>query len=211
MTTNRALGPPKHHRQVLDLYEEIRQMLAFIIFNYSAQCGLQRTTTCKLIKLLSKYKPTEARGEIDNVTTTLQFSLLYALDLSVIQKREDGEEVVQKLPIINDPDFIDMVIEQLSTEWDCPGLYALTLFTMGLAIGTIRMAPQNLYPNTTRVIDQDELLVDKALQLPTCNVFDFLQYTFMRNDIVFKTEFFYRRLHHIFTDFIEIMHSKVIF
>lgn len=140
-------------------------------------------------------------------------ALLYALDLSVIQRHEDGEEIVKKLPIISDDSFIESIIEELSLGanpleqgWECSGLYSLTLFSLGLAIGTLRLAPQNLYRNTARVIDQDEILVDTAIQL---KVFDFIHFTFLENEIVFKTEFFYRRLHHLFTDFIEIMHSKV--
>jgi nuclear pore complex protein Nup205 len=212
LTTNRALGPPKHHRQVLDLYEEIRQNLASSLFNYAVQSGLPKNTTIKLMKFLSKYKiGIEARGCIDNVTTTLQLAILYALDLSVIQKHEDGEDIVKRLPIIRDSSFIEDVIEELSLgsdnqEWECNGLYAMTVFSLGLAIGTLRLAPQNLYVNTSRIIDQDENLVDTAIQL---KVFDFLYYTFLENEIVFKTEFFYRRIHNLFTDFIEIMHSKV--
>lgn len=49
LTTNRALGPPKHHRMVLDLYEEIRQNLATALFNYSAQSGLPKDVTIQLI------------------------------------------------------------------------------------------------------------------------------------------------------------------
>lgn len=160
------------------------------------------------VGFLTKYKPTEARGEIDSVTTTLQMALLYSLDLSVIHKREDGEEIVRRLPIIRDPNFIEAIIEELSTntEWECPGLYSLTVFALGLAIGTLRLVPQNLYPNAGRIIDKDEELVDVAIQL---KVFDFLNFTFLENNVCFKTEFFYRRIHTLFTDFIEIMHSKV--
>lgn len=38
-------------------------------------------------------------------------SLLYALDLSVIHRREDGEEVVKKLPIINDEEFVEVYLK----------------------------------------------------------------------------------------------------
>lgn len=50
LTKNRALGPPKHHRMVLDLFEEIRQNLATIIFNYSAQSGLPKDVVISLIR-----------------------------------------------------------------------------------------------------------------------------------------------------------------
>lgn len=53
LTKNRALGPPKHHRMVLDLFEEIRQNLAMALFNYSAQSGLPKDVTIQLIRKLS--------------------------------------------------------------------------------------------------------------------------------------------------------------
>ena len=206
LTTNRALGPPKHHRQVVDLFEEIRFLLANCLFNWSAQCGLPRETTVKLVNYLAKYKPTESRGEIDNVTLTLQMALMYGLDMSVLQRREDGEDVVKKLPIFKDPDFIEKVMEAVSQNWECEGLQSLTLFAFGLAIATLRLAPQALYPNIAKIIDQDEMLVDNA---SVGKVFDFLHYTFFENAIIFSTEFFFRRIHVLFTDFIELMHSKV--
>lgn len=52
LTKNRALGPPKHHRMVLDLFEEIRQNLAMALFNFSAQSGLPKDAT---IQLISKF------------------------------------------------------------------------------------------------------------------------------------------------------------
>lgn len=50
LTKNRALGPPKHHRMVLDLFEEIRQNLAMALFNYAAQSGLPKDVTIQLIR-----------------------------------------------------------------------------------------------------------------------------------------------------------------
>lgn len=55
LTKNRALGPPKHHRMVLDLFDEIRQNLASIIFNYAAQSGLPKDVTLSLIRKLMKF------------------------------------------------------------------------------------------------------------------------------------------------------------
>lgn len=50
LTKNRALGPPKHHRMVIDLFEEIRQNLAMCLFNYAAQSGLPKDVTILLIR-----------------------------------------------------------------------------------------------------------------------------------------------------------------
>jgi len=144
-------------------------------------------------------------------------ALSYALDMSVIHRCEDGEDIVRRLPIVNDRTFIDDVMQELLVnedshehndrqKWQCSGLRSLAIFTLGLACGTLRMAPQQLYPNAQQFIDRDEELVDFAIHL---KIFDFINFTFLENPIIFKTEFFYRRMHIIFTDFIEIMHAKV--
>jgi nuclear pore complex protein Nup205 len=133
-------------------------------------------------------------------------ALLYALDVSVVQRREDGEAVVRNLPLIKDEDFINVVMEQLSSPWECEGLRSLAFFSFGLAIATLRIVPQHLYPGIARIVDQDEQLIDASLQ---GRVFDFVHYTLLENELIVKTEFFYRRVHILFTDFIELMHSKV--
>jgi nuclear pore complex protein Nup205 len=50
LTKNRALGPPKHHRMVLDIFEEIRQNLAMALFNFASQSGLPKDATIQLIR-----------------------------------------------------------------------------------------------------------------------------------------------------------------
>jgi hypothetical protein len=69
-------------------------------------------------------------------------ALFYALDLSIIHKREDDEEFVRKLPILDDHTFFNDVMQELlinedlpdineSLKWQCPGLRALAIFTLG--------------------------------------------------------------------------------
>uniref|UniRef100_A0A336MB53 CSON014651 protein n=1 Tax=Culicoides sonorensis TaxID=179676 RepID=A0A336MB53_CULSO len=206
LSNNRALGPPKHHRQVLDLFEDIRVLLATCLFNYSAQSGLPRETVLKLIKHLSKYKPSTAIGGVGDVTLALQMALMYATDLSVMHRHEDGEEIAKSLPIVKDSEFIETVLETLSQQWECEGLRSLAMFSFGLAIATLRLPTQNIFNNPARISDNDEMLVDAAIQ---GKVFDFIHYTLLENEQIFKVEFYYRRMHLIFTDFIELMHSKV--
>lgn len=45
LQNNRALGGPKHHHQVVRLYQEIRQQLADIVYLTAAQNGLARDST----------------------------------------------------------------------------------------------------------------------------------------------------------------------
>lgn len=202
----RALGPPKHHSQVTALYEDARLLLANVLFNYSAQCGLPKEIVVKLINFLAKHKPASASGAIDDFTLALQMALLYATDLSILHRHEEGDEIARDLPIIRDVDFIDNVMQTLLTPWESEGFHSLTLFSLGLAIATIRLAPAAIYSGAARIIDQDEILVDKAIN---CRVFDFIQHLLLDNEQIYKNEFYYRRIHFIFTDFIELMHSKV--
>ncbi|XP_055390089.1 nuclear pore complex protein Nup205 [Condylostylus longicornis] len=208
LTKNRAVGPPKHHRQVLDLFEEIQLALATSLFNWSAQCGLPKNVTEKLMIHLSKYKPTESRGGMDNVTLTLLMALLYAFDASVLQRHEDIERSVQILPIISEKDYaqsIYNILKDSNWEWDNK-LKSIVNFAFGLSMATLRHAPQNLKFNSEKIIENDEDIVDEAIQ---CKVFDFIHYYLLENELIYKTEFFYRRIHTIFTDFIDYMHSKV--
>ncbi|XP_055844433.1 nuclear pore complex protein Nup205 [Episyrphus balteatus] len=209
LTKNRALGPPKHRRQVLDLFEDIRLALATALFNWSAQCGLPKNIAKKLMEYLSKYKPTEPTGGIDDVTMTLLMALLYSFDTSVLQRQEDNERSVQNLPIINENGYAQHIYEALQSdnnwEWD-NRLKSIVTFGFGLSMASLRHAPQNLQFSSARVIDRDEQLVDEAISM---KVFDFIHYYLLDREILFKSEFFYRRVHSLFTDFIDFMHSKV--
>lgn len=182
LSRNRALGPPKHHRQVLDLFQDIRLQLAQTVFCWSAQCGLPRDTTIKLIGYLAKYKPNDSRGGIDDVTLTLLMALLYAFDLSVLHRRDDGEEAVKDLPIVSDPEYAKNVLDCLQAPWDCDSLRSAVLFTFGLTMATLRQAPHIIQQNAARIIDQDEVLVETAIQL---NFFEFVFHTLLNNESVF--------------------------
>jgi nuclear pore complex protein Nup205 len=48
---NRALGGPRHHRQVEDLFLGIRQTLADVVYFWAAQCGLPKDPTFKYVGL----------------------------------------------------------------------------------------------------------------------------------------------------------------
>jgi hypothetical protein len=58
-------------------------------------------------------------------------------------------ELVQKLPLIAEPDFIRSLVRELPPSggsWECSGLQALANLAWGLALATLRMAPTNLHP-----------------------------------------------------------------
>lgn len=183
LSENRALGKPKHHRQVLDLFEETRLQLANTIFCRSAQCGLPKDVTIALIKYLAKCKPANARGGMDNVTLALLQSLLYALDLSVLHKHEDSAELVRRLPIISEPDYALEVLETLNVRWAYEQMRSVVFFAFGLAMAALRQAPQAIQINASGIIDQNEMLVETAIQR---KVFDFMYHVLLENESLYK-------------------------
>lgn len=205
---NRAFGGPKHNRQVVDLLEETKQILADIVFCWAVQCGLPREPTIRLIQQLRKTKLEEgSTGGIDGVTLALQMALLCALDLSILQKREDGEDAVQLLPLMSDPDFLPVLHRELtnSRPWECEGLQAITFLAWGLVLATMR-SHHSQPTHGIGILDEDDSLISSAVNL---GVFDFLQRTFLENAIIFKEETYMRRLHSLMTDFIVFMPLKV--
>lgn len=202
---NRALGGPKHHKQVIDLFNSIKQNVAFTVFIWAAQCGLPKDSTLKLIFLLKRMKIQEdSTGGIDNVTLTLEMALLYAIDLSILQRHEDNEELVKKYPLLADKTLLTTLLRELSntTLWECKGLEALTNLAWGITLATFKTLPQH----SSDINDEDDIAIDTAIKL---KVFEFLNRTFFENSLVYQEEFFTRRLHQILTDFIILMPSKI--
>ncbi|EEB19194.1 conserved hypothetical protein [Pediculus humanus corporis] len=202
---NRALGGPKHHKQVIDLFNSIKQNVAFTIFIWSAQCGLPKDPTLKLIHLLKRTKiQEESTGGIDNVTLTLEMALLYALDLSILQRHEDNEEIVKKYPLLADKTFCTTLIRELNntSSWECKGLGALTSLAWSITLSIFKTLPQHSNDN----YEDEEAAIDAAIK---SKVFKFLNRTFYENSLIYQEEFFTRRLHQLLTDFIVLMPSKV--
>ncbi|XP_030766141.1 nuclear pore complex protein Nup205 [Sitophilus oryzae] len=205
---NLALGGAKHKRQVMDLFNDIRSILADIVFSWSTQCGLPKDPTLALINYLREVKiESEASGVIDDVNLYLQIALLSAFDLSVLHSREDGEEAVQLLPILSDPNYIGAVVNEFlpnKPAWVSKGLQALSTFGLSVCLASLRVVPQNyLYQEA---INKEDTLVDTAIEM---NVFTFLHNIFLDNQTLYKEQFLYKRLHYLITDFIVYMYPKV--
>lgn len=204
---SRALGGPKHHKLIVDLFQSIKQNLAATVFYWSAQCGLKKDTALKLIHQLKRTKiQEESTGGIDNVTLSLEMAVLCALDLSILTRHEDSEESVQEYPLIADRTFVQTLLRELSntSNWECPGLGALTSFAWGLSLATLKAAPQYLHPQ--EINDEDEATVETAIE---GKVFEFLYRTFLENPLIYQEEFYLRRLHQLITDFIVLMPIKI--
>jgi len=111
--------------QVVDLFESVRLNLASIVFFWSAQCGLTQDATTRLMQQLKKTQlSVDSGGGVDSVTLALTLALLYAFDLSILQRLEDTDPLVQEHPLLVEKNFIPTLLRELSsiTGWASPGI-----------------------------------------------------------------------------------------
>ena len=162
---NVALGDAKHQLQVTTLFNEIKQILAEIVFLWSSQTGLPKQVTLTLISHLRVYKvEEEASGKLDNISLYMLSAFLAAVDLNILQVREDGDELVQKLPIIAEEDFIHSVSKELLSDkftWESEGLHANALLGFAVCIASFRLVPQN--QNMESSTESEDMFVETAL------------------------------------------------
>lgn len=205
---NLALGGPKHRRQVIDLFNDIRNLLADIVFSWASQSGLSKESTVALINHLRDVKiEAEASGKIDDVNLYLELALLSALDLSILHTREDGEDAVQLLPIMSGDSYIQAILNELLPsrgKWACEGLQALSTFGLSVSISLLRNVPQSI--KFQDVFQSEELLIDAAIEM---NVFTFMYCVLLENETLYKEQFLYKRIHNLLSDFIYSMYPKV--
>ncbi|ALC49201.1 CG11943 [Drosophila busckii] len=207
LTKNRAFGSKKHQNQVMALYEDTRRGIAMSLFNWSAQRGLPKAIALRLLQVLGQIKPLEATGDFDDVSIIMLMALLYAYDTSVLLIADCESPHIGQLPILSDPDFATQFYDALQAQsWQSPQLAAIVKYSFGLTLASLRQAPSEYQRNAGATINRDELLIDEAL---TANIFGIFYRQIFRKDIVYSTEFIYRRLHLLITDFIDFMHAKV--
>ncbi|XP_017786279.1 PREDICTED: nuclear pore complex protein Nup205 [Nicrophorus vespilloides] len=208
LQSNLALGGPKHRKQITDTYTSIRVILADCIFLWSRQTGLNKQTTVTLINHLKNVKlEEEASGKLDKVNLYLIMALLNAIDLSILHSREDGEELVKKLPILSETDYINTILNELmpnKSKWACEGLQAVAVFAFAVCLSSLRLVPQG--QQLQNAIDYEDEFVDSAI---VSKVFEFICHTIMENDLFYEEEMIYRRMHFLFCDFIVQMYPKV--
>lgn len=189
------------------MFNEIRLVLAETVFLWSANCGLIKECTVALINYLRDAKlEEEASGKLSNVNMFLLTALLYAMDMSVLRIREDGEDVVQNLPIMSEPNYVDVLMKELAfsaSSWKCDGLKSVALFGLGVCLACLRDLPQSQQQQS---IDQEEDILEKAIEM---KVFDFLNSTVLDNELFSTEEYVIKRIHNLITDFICSKYSKV--
>lgn len=90
------------------------------------------------LDFLAKNKVTNERGGPDDVTLALVMAVIYAIDLSSLQKHEDYNELIKRVPMLHEINFAESVIKALAFPWECDGLLGFVKFAMGISIATLR-------------------------------------------------------------------------
>ncbi|CAB0036829.1 unnamed protein product [Trichogramma brassicae] len=206
---NKALGDAKHTYLVMKLFNDTRQDLADILYMWSAQSQLPYNVMMKLLTILQKCSPElEAEnGFPDKITLTLIVAFLYSINVSALNLREDGEDILKAMPILSDPEALENIIERLNSSnviWESVGLKGFIQFALSLTITIIKSSP-NLYASANS-IKEEEVLLEAAL----CNkAFHFASEVLFKCQYLHTEEFYMRLMHNLTTDFIYLMPLKV--
>ncbi|XP_035827391.1 nuclear pore complex protein Nup205 [Aplysia californica] len=204
---DRALGPPKHRKQVTDLYTEIRQTLADTIFCLACQRPLNRQDTLRLLAYLRQESSLGGDETLDKVNLSLLQALWYCFDVSLLQK-EDSEEVLSLLPVLSDQNYMQEVHQELvsAQTWGIPGLKAAAQFGWAIMLRQIsQFNVGNGGAGSSDCCEDDERLIDLALE---GSVFYFLSNSVVACQNFHTEEFYLRRLHGLISDFIYQMPLK---
>ncbi|XP_076648854.1 nuclear pore complex protein Nup205 isoform X2 [Halictus rubicundus] len=205
---NRALGGSKHRYMVMKLYNDSRQDLADILYLWSAQSSLPNEILLGLLSLLQT-RPVESEARevgLDKVTLALIMSVLNAINFSSLHSRENGEELINSMPLISDSRAREEFSEKLlstTITWESAGLRGVIQFAFAVALTTIKTVINSQPLNIT---NEDERLLEAAL---SNKCFHFMAEVLFKNKSIYYEEFYIRYFHTLVSDFILLMPLKV--
>ncbi|XP_076242862.1 nuclear pore complex protein Nup205 [Calliopsis andreniformis] len=205
---NRALGGPKHRYMVMKLFNDSRQDLADILYLWSAQSSLPNEILFHLVSLLQT-KQVESdlnEGGPDKVTLALIMSVLNAINFSSLHSRENGEELINSMPLIAESGAHEELHQKListNINWECAGLRGVIQFAFAVALTTIKTVASVQLLNIT---NEDERLLEAAL---SNKCFHFMADVLFKNKTICYEEFYIRYFHSLISDFILLMPLKI--
>jgi len=200
---NRALGAFKYRKQVLDLLKDIQQLLANIIFCYSAQTDLSVNEVHKLVQLISRMSKTTSKGSLDSVSTTLLMSLLYVIDVHFLQFAEENDKRISTNSLLKNSELFQDLERQLNQNiFSVKEIKTILQFSLGIGVKTLSLNP--IIGIECDV--EEEKLIDNTIEE---KVFESLNTLIGFNEYVSREEFYIRRIHDLITDFIVLMPIKI--
>ncbi|GAB1605006.1 nuclear pore complex protein Nup205-like [Argonauta hians] len=204
---DRALGPPKHRKQVIDLFKEIRLCLAECLFHLAAQQPLKEHDTLRLVAFLKDHCTWLPDGSLDSVSLFLLMTLLYCFDSSLLE-HDDTEEMLHNCPMLSDDQYIRNIhrVVVSDEQWNHPGVKAVIKFAWAMSLRQLYISQHSCAPGVNEYCEEDETIVATAIKE---KVFLFLRTQVIASPNFFQEEFFVTRIHGLLTDFIVHMPLKV--
>ncbi|KOX72429.1 hypothetical protein WN51_01529 [Melipona quadrifasciata] len=206
---NRALGGSKHRYMVMKLYNDTRQDLADILYLWSAQSSLPNSILFRLLTLLQtkQIEPEAYENGVDKVMLAIIMSVLNAINFSSLHSHENGEELINSMPLIAERGAHYELYQKLismNINWECARLHGLIQFAFAVALTTIKgTAGVQVLPN---IATEDERLMEAAL---TNKCFHFMVEILFKSKTIYYEEFYLRYFHSLISDFILLMPLKV--
>ncbi|KAL1426441.1 hypothetical protein MTO96_003441 [Rhipicephalus appendiculatus] len=193
---NRALGPPRYRRQVLDMIQETQQSLAEVVFCWACQTPLSKSDTLAIVRFLAQRARTAGDGALDSVSLTLLMALLYALDTT---------------PLLRDADLALALHREFTAPqqaWKQEALFSIAQFAWSLSLRATSQLPAaaGLEPELTVCLEEDERLMDTAID---GQVFSALRQLVVRSPLLHREEFYLKKVHALLADFVALMPLKL--
>ncbi|XP_075548695.1 nuclear pore complex protein Nup205 [Dermacentor variabilis] len=193
---NRALGPPRYRRQVLDMIQETQQSLAEVVFCWACQTPLSKSDTLAIVRFLSQRARTAGDGALDSVSLTLLMALFYALDTT---------------PLFRDADLALALHREFTASqqtWKQEALFRIAQFAWALSLRASSQLPAaaGLESELTVCLEEDERLVDIAIE---AQVFSALRQLVVLSPLLHREEFFLKKMHTLLADFVALMPLKL--
>ncbi|XP_011172617.2 nuclear pore complex protein Nup205 [Solenopsis invicta] len=206
---NRALGGAKHHQMVMKLYNDTRQDLADILYLWSAQSSLPNIILFRLLSILQTRQVESEAGEggPDKVTLALIMAVLNAYNFSFLHSRENGEELINSMPLITEREALEELNQKListNINWESAGLRGVIQFALAIAMITIKTTATQF--QSQNITAEDEILLEAAL---ANKAFHFMAEVLLKNSCIHQEEFYIRYFHTLISDFILLMPVKV--
>lgn len=193
---NRALGPPRYRRLVLDMIQETQQSLAEVVFCWACQTPLSKSDASAVVRFLAQRARTAGDGALDSVSLILLMALLYALDPA---------------PLLRDVELTLALHRELtmpSQSWKLESLLSIAQFAWALSLRALSQLPAaaNLEPDLAACLEEEERIADTAIE---ANVFTVLRQLVVRSPLLHREEFFLKKMHNLLADFITLMPFKL--
>ncbi|EFN72935.1 Nuclear pore complex protein Nup205 [Camponotus floridanus] len=206
---NRALGGPKHHQMVMKLYNDTRQDLADILYLWSAQTSIPNIILFRLLSILQTRQVESEAGEggPDKITLALIMAVLNAFNFSFLHNRENGEELINSMPLIGEKEALEELNQKListNINWESAGLRGVIQFALTIAMITIKTTTAQF--QSQNIIAEDEILIEAAL---ANKAFHFMAEILFKKSCIHQEEFYFRYFHTLISDFILLMPVKV--